>query len=299
MGRVKKAEIGRWLVVFLVVILMYRFIKGDSLIGVIRRSLPPEEAGVLGGIMLGDKSGFSKDFYQYLKDSGLVHLVVVSGSNVMLLVGGVIELISGFLGRKKTIAGGLILGWGYAGMVGWEIPVVRAMLLMSFLYLAQLYGRKYNLYRALPLAIGIMVVGETGVLTSVSFWLSVTAFLGLIMAKNKWLINIFVGLWITPVLAMVFGKISLISPVSNLLVSGLVEAATLVGAIGTMVGMINFTLGKVILWLTYPILKYLVMVVKMTGGGAWATVGMSFNWWLLAGWYLILGYWWWKRSAKN
>ena len=184
-------------------------------------------------------------------------------------------------------------------MVGWEVPVVRAMLLMSFLYLAQLYGRKYDLYRALPLAVGIMVVGEIGVLTSVSFWLSVTAFLGLMMAKNKWLINIFVGLWITPVLAMVFGRVSLISPVSNLLVSGLVEAATLVGAVGTMVGTINFTLGKVILWLTYPILKYLVIVVKMTGGGAWATVGMSFNWWLLAGWYLILGYWWWKRSAKN
>lgn len=266
---------------------------------VIRQSLPPVEAGLMGGIIVGDKGGFSKNFYQYLKDSGLVHLVVVSGSNVMLLVGGVIETLAGFLGRKKMIAGGLILGWGYAGMTGWEVPVVRAILLVTLLYLAQLYGKKYNLGRALVVAIIIMVVGEVGVLTSVSFWLSITAFLGVIMAKNKWLTNIFVSLWITPVLAMTFGKVSLVSPLANLLVSGLVEVATLVGVVGTMVGMVFLPIGRVILWVAYPILKYLVEIVEITGSGRWAAINFEFNWWLLIGWYLILGYWFWKRSAKN
>jgi len=142
----------------------------------------------------------------------------------------------------------------------------------------------------LIVAVAMMVVGEVGVLTSASFWLSITAFLGVIMARNKWLTNIWVSLWITPVLAMVFGKVSLVSPVSNLLVSGLVELVTLVGAVGTMVGMIFLPMGRVILWLAYPELKYLVAVVEMTGSGKWATVSLDFNWWLLAGWYLILGY---------
>lgn len=286
----KYKEAGRWLVVILGVVLMYKFVKGDSLIYVINRSLPPQEAGVLAGIIMGDKSGFSKVFYQYLKDSGLVHLVVVSGSNVMLLVGGVIELMAGVLGRKKTIAGGLMLGWGYAGMVGWEVPVVRAMLLVTLLYFAQLYGRKYDLGRALLVAVLIMVIGETGVLMSVSFWLSITAFMGVIMARNKWFTNILVSLWITPILALVFGKISVVSPLSNFLVTGLVEAVTLIGVVGTMVGMINLAIGKVILWLTYPILKYLVIVVEMTGSGKWATIGLGFNWLILTGWYLVLGY---------
>jgi hypothetical protein len=108
----KYKEIGRWIVVVLGVILIYKFVKGDSLIEVIRRSLPPEEAGVLGGIILGDKSGFSKDFYQYLKDSGLVHLVVVSGSNVMLLVGGVIETMAGGFGTEKDDHRGSFVGVG-------------------------------------------------------------------------------------------------------------------------------------------------------------------------------------------
>lgn len=292
-------EAGRWLAIFMGVFLMYRFVVKDSLMYVIRQSLPPKEAGVLLGIMIGDKSGFDKLFYQDLQNSGLIHLMVVSGSNVMLLVGGVIESLASFLGRKKTIVGGLTLGWGYAAMVGWEVPVVRAILLITILYLAQLYGRKYNLWRALILGILIMVVGEVGVLTSVSFWLSITAFLGVMMAKNKWQTNILVSLWVTPILALVFGKISLVSPVANLLVSGLVEVVTLAGAVGTVVGMLFLPVGRVILWGAYPVLKYLVMIVETTGSGKWAVISLDFNWWLLVGWYLILGYIWGKRNAKN
>ena len=292
----KYKEAVRWLAIFLWLFLMYKFVKKDSLIYVIRQSLPPVEAGLLGGIIVGDKSGFSKVFYQYLQNSGLVHLVVVSGSNVMLLVGGAIEFLAGWLGRKKTITGGLVLGWGYAGMVGWEVPVVRAMLLMSFLYLAQLYGRKYNLGRALLVAVLIMVVGEWKVVTTASFWLSITAFLGVVMAKNKWTTNIFVSLWITPVLAMIFGKISLVSPLTNLLVSGLVELVTLIGAVGTMVGMIFLPIGRIVLWLTYPILKYLAVVTELAGRSKGVTWNINFNWWILVGWYLILGYFFIKKS---
>jgi len=66
-----------------------------------------------------------------------------------------------------------------------------------------------------------------------------------------------------------------------------------------MAGMINLAVGKVILWLTYPILKYLVIVAEMTGSGKWSTIWLGFNWLILAGWYLVLGYWFWKKSEKD
>lgn len=292
-------EIGRWTVVVLGVVLMYKFVMRDSLMYVIRQSLPPAEAGMLAGMLLGDKSGFDGNFYQFLQNSGLIHLVVVSGSNVMLLVGGGIETAAGFLGRKKTIAGGLVLGWGYAAMTGWGVPVTRAMLLVTLLYFAQLYGRKYDFWRALTVAVIIMVAGDWKVVTTASFWLSITAFLGVVMSKNKWLTGVWVSLWVTPILAITFGKISLVSPAANLLVLGLVEAATLAGAAGAAAGMIFLPIGRIILWVAYPTLRYLVEVVNMTGSGWWSATAMDFNWWLLAGWYLILGYWFWKRSAEN
>lgn len=295
-----RGEIGRWLGLVVGMILIYKFINKDDLIHVIRQSLPPQEAGLLTGIILGDKEGFEKTFYEKLKNSGLVHLVVVSGSNVMLLISGGIEIMAGVLGRKKAIGGGLILGWGYAQMVGWEVPVVRAMLLVSLLYLAQLYGRKYDIWRALLVAGGMMLVGEIRLVSSVSFWLSIAAFLGVITIDRfmnrtiKTLITpVWVSVWITPILAMIFGKISLVSPISNWLVTGLVEIVTLVGVIGVGVGMVIPELGKAVLWLTYPGLRYLSAVVEW--GGKMPVLNIQFNWYLLIGWYLILGYWCWRR----
>ena len=293
------------LFIILMVILMYRFIDKESLIRVIRQSLPYREAGLMAGILVGDKTGFDKNFYEQLKNSGLIHLVVVSGSNVMLLVGGLIEFGARFLGRKKTIIGGLIIGWGYAGLVEWEVPVVRAILLVSIFYLAQLVGRKYNLVRGIILAVVMMILADVRVLTSVSFWLSMMAFLAIVTFRN--LKNIFsskiifqiinilgqtlwVSVWITPIMGLTFGKVSLLSPITNLLVVGIVEVITMIGAGGVLVGLVVPIIGKGILWLCLPWLKYLAIVV-VEGGSDLGVGKINFNWLMLIGWYLILGYW--------
>lgn len=288
-------------ILILIGILIYRFVNKDSLMYVINQGLPPREAGLLAGIMLGDKSGFDKDFYDSLKNSGLVHLVVASGSNVMLLVGGWIELMAKYLERKRTIIVGLVGGWWYVNMVGWEIPVVRAMLLISIMYWAQLLGRKFNLWRGIVLGVLIMIVGEPMVLTSVSFWLSIMAFVAVVTAKlkitnyelkikNEFIKNLFkisfdtlwVGVWITPILGLIFGKISLISPLANVMVIGLVELVMVVGIVGMALG------GGIFLWLVYPGLKYLVVVAQWAG--KFPILEFRFNWWMLIGYYLILFY---------
>ncbi len=269
---------------------MYKFVNKDSLIYVVKQSLPPTEAGILNGMIWGDKSGFEKGFYDYLKNSGLVHLVVVSGSNVMLLVGGGVEFLAKYLGRKKTIIGGLAAGIGYAVMTGGEIPIIRAMLLLSVYYFSQLYGRKYNIWRAMLLGAAIMVTANPKVLQEVSFWLSMTAFLGVVTAKDKKWINFYVTMWITPILALTFGKISLLSPINNLLVSGIVEMSTIVGIVGSVIGMICFPIGKMVLWIAYPALKYLTMVAYFGGQPQRSVVTVNFNWFWLWGWYLCWGY---------
>jgi len=261
---------------FIGLILIFWFVKRDSLIYVINWSLPQQEAGLMAGILLGDKAGFDKDFYEKLTNSGLIHLVVVSGSNVMLLIGGLIEQMAKWLGRKRSILVGLAVGWWYVYLVGWEIPVLRAMLLMSILYFAQLLGRKYNLWRALSLVVLMMVVADVRILASVSFWLSIMAFVAIITIRsNDFMKTIWVSIFISPILAMVFGKISLISPFSNFLVIGIVEWLTVMGALG-------------LFWLTIPMLKYLEIVVEL--GAKFPVMEISFNWMMLIGYYLILLY---------
>lgn len=295
----------RWVGIAGGLILIYRYINKDDLMYVISQALPVNEAGLLKGMLLGDKEGINRNLYTNLQISGLIHLVVVSGSNVMLLVGGWIEKTAAYLGRKTAIVVGLILGWGYAGMVDWEIPVVRAILLISIYYLAQLWGRKFNLTRALVLAVGIMVVGETGILLSVSFWLSLTAFVGVVTARfmnrtfniGSLMETVWVGMWITPILALVFGKISIVSPLTNVLVLGMVEILTVLGMAGAVIGLVAFEVGRAILWLTIPGLKYLETVAMM--GGSMGSISLKFNMLMLLGWYSLLIYYLLRRSESK
>jgi len=302
------------------VILMYKVINKDGLIGVINQSLPPQEAGLLAGILFGEKGGFEKDFWADLKSSGVVHMVVVSGTNIVLLSGILIENLAWLLGRKKTIVMVLVLVWGYAGMVGWEPPVIRAVLLVSVYYWAQLLGRKFDIWRSLVLVMLMMLIADFSMIKGISFWLSFLAFVGVITKSTSsqrsnpneiatafglamtlfgdFMTTVWVSLWITPVMAMTFGKISLISPLSNMLVLFLVEAISIIGGLGVVVGLIWPFLGKILLTLIFPFLKYFILTTEWMGNWKWASVEVKFNWLILAGWYLILLYFLVKNKAK-
>lgn len=273
--------------------LLYRFVNKDSLVVVINRSLPEKEAGLLMGVIVGEKQSMSKEFYELLKISGLVHLVIVSGSNVMLLSRGLIENFAGYVGRKKLIIIVLGLAWSYAAMVGWEIPVVRAVLMVSIYYWAQLLGKKFDVVRALGLVIIVMLLAKGQMVKEVGFWLSILAFGAVVTGRglNIFWLTIWVSIWITPILTMIFGKISLIGPLTNTAVLFLVELITAMGMLGAVVGIFWFEAGKIVLWLIYPLLKYFVWVVEWGGKAKWVSVSVGFNWWILAGWYLVLGYW--------
>jgi competence protein ComEC len=295
-----------WLAILLILILflLYRFVNKDSLIQAINFNLPPREAGLLSAMVLGNKDGLEKDFYEMLKNTGLVHIVVVSGTNVMLLAGLAIESLAGFFGRKKTIIFGLVLIWAYTGLVDFQIPIVRATLMISIFYLAQILGRKFNLSRALILTVTIMVATDWTMILGASFWLSLVAFVAVILnkrnvgthcnaflqIKNDFMMTLWVSLFITPILALVFGQISLIGPITNVMILGVVEIITLFGFLGSIMGIFIHVLGKILLWLIYPLLKYFIFIVDLWSGMGWISVGIKFNWFLLIGWYLILVY---------
>jgi competence protein ComEC len=283
-----------------VVILMYKFVKRDSVIGVAYQSLPGTEAGLLNGMLWGDKTGFSKDFYNQLKNSGLVHLVVVSGSNMILVFKGMVENLAKWIGRKKAIGLGVLIALGYLEIVGWEIPIVRAMILVSVMYWAQILGRKYNLVRGLILSVLIIVLAWPGSLGEVSFWLSFLAFVGVVTSPWKGILasSFWVSLWISPIMGLFFGKINLISPISNLLVMLTVETITIIGFLGSILGLILPILGKIVLLTIWPLLKYFVVVAEVIGNLGWVNLNVSFNILILLGWYMILIYFL-LKSKKN
>ncbi|MDD4410238.1 MAG: ComEC/Rec2 family competence protein [Candidatus Shapirobacteria bacterium] len=284
-----------WLGIFLVVIFIYKFIDKQDLIRVIFKNLPPREASLMAGMVFGDKNNFDKNTILNFQVSGVIHIMVVSGTNIVLVFRGLVERIASWIGRKRAI----ILGFGvtlvYINWVGWEIPAVRAFLLMSIFYWAQLLGRKFSLFRAIMLIILIMVLADYRVFLSGSFYLSFVAFGAVVINLNKerrwWsdLWNSFwVSLWILPILVLFFGKISLVAPLTNALILFLVEIITILGVLGSLMGLVIPILGKIVLWISYPLLKYILLIVDGLSSFKFASMEIKFNWIFLVGWYLVL-----------
>jgi len=63
------------------------------------------------------------------------------------IVGGIFTL----LGSIAAIIAVVFIALGYAGLTEWQVPVLRAALLLFLYYWAQLLGRKFDVWRALVL----------------------------------------------------------------------------------------------------------------------------------------------------
>jgi competence protein ComEC len=278
-------------------LLIYKVNLKDYLIVFIESTLPVNEGVMLKSMLWGGSKEISQEMYQQMIKTGLIHILVVSGTNMMLVVKNLIELTAGYLGRKTAIIVGLVIGLVYAEMVGWQIPVTRALLMVSWLYLAQALGRKYDVFRGLILVLIIMIVANYKVLLEISFWLSFISFGAISFKTNEGVFKstLRVMIWLTPLLAYQFGKISLISPISNLLVLFLVPIITLGGMIASFISIIWNDLGKFILWGLYPILKYVGVTVELLSQIKWAQINLEINGWMMVGCYLLGFGWWFKR----
>ena len=171
---------------------------------------------------------------------------------------------------------------------------MRAILLMSIYYWAQIMGRKFDVWRSLVLTAILVLIADPEAVGSLSWWLSIMAFLGVITAKRSMIYDlrfmndsfleviwqtVWVGVWVTPLLAVTFGKISLISPITNAMVVGLVGIITTIGFLGSVIG-------GWLLWLAMPFLKWLLIVAE--AGGEVGVLNYQFNWWMVGGWYSLL-----------
>lgn len=293
--------------IFLILLLtlIYKFVDKDSLIGVIFKNLPPREAALMAGMVFGDQNNFDKNMISNFRDSGVIHIMVVSGTNIVLVFRGLVERLAGWIRRKKAIVFGFGITLIYMNWVGFEIPAVRAFLLMSIFYWAQLLGRKFDLERAIILIVLIMVLANYRVFFSASFYLSFMAFIAVVInfqKQRKWwsdLWNSFwVSLWLLPILVFLFGMTSLVAPITNALILFLVEIITILGILGGVLGLVVPILGTIILWLSFPLLKYILLIVEGLGNLPLASVEIKFSWWWAVGWYLILIYWYLKKRNE-
>jgi len=248
---------------------------------VINSLLPEPQAGLLNGILFGIRSNISGSFYRALVDTGTLHIIALSGMNITILT-NLTAKVTLIFGRKFSSLLTICLIGLFVRFVGPGPTIVRAAIMGSMSLVAVYFGRRYFALLSLILTSILMLLMDLSLIKNLSFQLSFLATLGLITANKKgtgqyrkeawgsflWPIyeNLRLTLWAQiftlPVILFNFRRLSLISPIANLLIEWTIQPIMVLGFITAITGWILLPVGKIAGWMTWVPLTYLLTVVK-------------------------------------
>ncbi len=207
--------------------------------------------GFLVALVCGDKTKLSQSLKTQLYRSGIGHMFAVSGLHLSVLA-AFAELFTGKLPRRLRLVVMSALILAFMGFSGFSLSVVRAGIMLILSYAAAAVGRKTACLNSLGACILITGVANPFAAISPSFLLSFSAafavgficprlrelsedmkFSSLIDQAVSPLAIMFV---VMPFCALFFDSVSVISPLTNTIVSPFCSSALLFALPGALVG---------------------------------------------------------------
>ena len=263
------------------------------------QSLNPEYAGLLMGIVFGDKD-INKESIKVFQKTGVLHVVAASGMNVSMLINFLLAFLLLFLKRQKALVVAFVCLLLYVTMADFQPSIVRAAIMGGFALGAGIVGRQNTSFLALLLTAFIMIVWDPTIITSISFILSFAATAGIIfidpLLKNglmkKSILEDFrtsfsAQLSTTPIVLFFFGIFSPVAIIVNFLVLWTVAPLMLLGGVAALLSFFPI-LSKPIVLLCLPLLLYFMSVVNFLSKISPVIMLKNVPWTLVFGYYLIL-----------
>lgn len=258
-------------------------------------ALPEPEASLAQGILLGRRTSLPPSLSEAFNDTGTSHLLAVSGYNVTLVAGLFIAALAWLIGRRPAAWLAVVAIVGYAFLVGGQPSVQRAAVMGGLYVVATALGRQSGGLSALALAGAGMTAFDPQLAKDVSFQLSFASTVGLIVfapalrarletallagagddalpgplraAVELVAVTLAAIAFTLPIVAVHFGRISLVALPANLLTVPAFPLIMISSALTAVGGMVSSTVGTFFGWLTWPAVAYLRAMVE-----AWASV---------------------------
>lgn len=145
--------------------------------------LDPAEAGLLLGLLAGDKSGIPDALRSDFQRSGLVHVLAISGFHVVLLAGMLMIFLkaTGLPHHIVRILAVLLL-LVYIPVTGGSPAVRRAVIMFAVPQIGAIFQRQPNALNSLGVALLFIMFPEPNVIWNPGFQLSVAATAGIIIS---------------------------------------------------------------------------------------------------------------------
>ena len=120
---------------------------------VLNDSLAPSTAGLGIALLLGSRSNMDSDLREAFAESGSMHLLAISGANVVIFSGVLWGLTAFVIRRRRLRLAVLMIGLpAYLWLADWQSPVFRAVVMLELVLWAQWRGSPVQGWNSLGIA---------------------------------------------------------------------------------------------------------------------------------------------------
>lgn len=162
----------------------------------IRAVLPGDTGAVAAALITGDRTAISEGLEQAMRDSGLTHLLSISGLHISIVAGFVLLLIRGGLAlipwvalrhpiKKWAAAAALMVVFFYCQLAGWTVPIQRSFYMGALVLAAVLIDRNPLSMRMIAWAAVLVLLVVPEGLVGASFQMSFGSVVALIACWER------------------------------------------------------------------------------------------------------------------
>lgn len=205
-----------------------------------------EKGELLSALLLGTKESLDGSTVLQFRRVGLSHLLALSGLHLAIIVGALETVLRLFrVGKRARAAILLLVMFLFWMLTGCSVSMLRAVLMFAVLQLAFFVKGDYDAFTALCLVGALMVLAAPGAVFDLSFQMTMLATFGILafgdlqgkllslfprrkgvselglkvlrFVSSSLFITLVATVAILPIQWLVFGEMSLLTPVANLL----------------------------------------------------------------------------------
>jgi len=288
-----------------------KFIGIDSL----AVALPEPQASLASGLVLGGKQGLGNELLDDFIVTGLVHIVVLSGYNVMIVAEAVFRLFTLFAKRYAALMAAVVIA-AFVLTAGAGAASIRAGIMAGVALFARASNRTYDAFRALMAAAVLMLIANPFLLVDdPGFQLSFVATLGLIFGtpilekrlstirptflREIMASTIAAQISVLPLLLYQNGLLSLIALPANVIVLPVVPLAMAFSAIAGLAGFLVPAVATIVGLPAYALLALIIVLVEASAALPLAAVTVpAFPFFVVVIAYAVLGWGVWRLYPK-
>ncbi len=233
-----------------------------------------ETSAIARGFLLGDKSGITADVLRDFRRSGVSHLLAVSGLHMSVIIGALEFILRrARVGKAVRCVALSLIAVAFLSMTGFSMSASRSVIMLLSVYFCFLFVKENDSVTALFVSVALIILIFPHSVRDVGLWLSFLATLGILTAYFSLasalhrrrgagirgsflyilekvlfaiLLTFICNAFICIVVWIVFGEMSVMSLLSNLVISPISEIFIIIIPIAMLLGNIPFVGGALV-----------------------------------------------------